>query len=311
MSHGAVVINKARGLTSHDVVACVRRLLRTRSVGHLGTLDPIATGVLPLLVGTATRLQRFYQGRRKCYAGTIRFGFATDTYDADGHALGPDAAPVLDAAVLEPLFRQLVGKIRQVPPPYSAKKIGGIAAYELARKKKTFTLAPIDVEVYRFTLLEVEGARARFEIECAAGTYIRTLAHDLGQQLGTGAHLVEIGRTAAGEFTLDQAVTLEQLQQALQRGEREQVLIPLERLLPDLPRAVVGLPLERKLRHGAKIELTEAQIEPPETAAAIDSREWSPYRLRVFSQERKLIAIAQAVVPRFFQPIVVLPGSAS
>lgn len=310
MSHGALVINKARGMTSHDVVARVRRLLRTRSVGHLGTLDPIATGVLPLLVGTATRLQRFYQGRRKRYAGTIRFGYATDTYDADGQPLGPDTTPALDGARLEPFFREFEGKIEQVPPPYSAKKIGGVAAYELARKKKKFTLAPIQIEVYRFALLGVEGSLARFEIECAAGSYIRTLAHDLGQRLGVGAHLVEISRTASGEFTLGEARTLEELEAALERGERQAVLIPLERLLPDLPRAVVSAALERKLRHGGKIELSETQIQPPEMAAAIDSREWTPFRLRVFNQERKLVAIAQAVVPRIFQPLVVLPAPA-
>lgn len=309
MSHGALVINKARGLTSHDVVARVRRLLRTRSVGHLGTLDPIATGVLPLLIGAATRLQRFYQNRRKRYVGTIRFGFATDTYDAEGQPCGPDTAPRLDRAALEPLFQQLVGKIRQVPPPYSAKKVGGVAAYELARQRKKFTLAPIEVHVYCFDLLEVEGSQARFEIECAAGTYIRTLAEDLGQRLGTGAHLAEICRTASGEFTLEQALTLEELERALQSGAREQVVIPLERLLPDLPRAVVAAPLERKLRQGAKIELSESQIEPPELVDAVDSREWAPYRLRVFSQERKLIGIAQAIVPRIFQPVVVLPAA--
>lgn len=307
MSHGALVINKARGLTSHDVVARVRRLLRTRAVGHLGTLDPIATGVLPLLAGNATRLQRFYQGRRKRYLGTIRFGYATETYDADGQPLGPDTAPALDRAALEALFPQFVGTSEQVPPPYSAKKIGGVAAYELARKKKKFTLAPIQVQVYRFDLLGVEGSQARFEIECAAGTYIRTLAHDLGQRLGTGAHLVEICRTAAGEFTLDEAITLEELERKLVSSEGDRVLLPLERLLPDLPCAVVGAVLERKLRHGGKIELSDTQIEPPEVAVAIDSRLWSPYRLRVFNQERKLVAVVEAVVPRVFQPLVVLP----
>lgn len=308
--HGALVIHKARGVTSHDVVARVRRLLRTRAVGHLGTLDPIATGVLPLLVGHATRLQRFYQGRRKRYLGTMRFGFATDTYDADGQAAGPDAAPTLDPAALAPLFREFVGKIQQVPPRYSAKKVGGVAAYELARKKKKFTLAPIEIHVYRYDLLEVEGARARFEIECSAGTYIRTLAHDLGQRLGSGAHLIEISRTASGEFTLEQAVTLEEVERALAGGADLPGFFPLERLLPDLPRAVVDAPVEQRLRHGAKIELTESQIQPPDTTAPIDSREWTPYRLRVYNRERQLIAIAQAVVPRVFQPIVVLPVSA-
>jgi len=310
MSDGALVINKARGCTSHDVVARVRRLLRTRAVGHLGTLDPIATGVLPLLVGAATRLQRFYQGRRKYYQGKIRFGFATETHDADGKPLGPDTAPTLERSALEPLFREFLGKLEQVPPPYSAKKVHGVAAYELARKKKQFTLSPVQVEVYRFELLEVEGAYAAFLIECSAGTYIRTLAHDLGQRLGPGAHLAEICRTAAGEFTLEQALTLEELERQVAARGPDAVLVPRERLLLDLPHAVVSSLLERKLRHGAKIELSEAQIRPPELLATIDSQEWKPYRVRVFNPERKLVAIVQAVVPRVFQPVVVLPVAA-
>ena len=307
MSDGALVVNKARGLTSHDVVACVRRLLRTRAVGHLGTLDPIATGVLPLLVGAATRLQRFYQGRRKYYQGKIRFGFATDTHDADGKPLGPDIAPTLERSALEPLFREFLGKIEQVPPPYSAKKVHGVAAYQLARKKKKFTLLPVHVEVYRFELLEVEGSSVSFFIESSAGTYIRTLAHVLGQRLGPGAHLAEICRTASGEFTLEQALTLEELERQVHESGRDAVLIPLERLLLDLPYTLVSSVLERKLRHGAKIELSEMQIQPPELDATIDSQEWRPYHLRVFNQEGKLVAIVQAVVPRVFQPIVVLP----
>jgi len=310
MSDGALVINKARGLTSHDVVARVRRLLHIRAVGHLGTLDPIATGVLPLLVGAATRLQRFYQGRRKCYQGKMRFGFATDTHDADGKPLGPDTVPTVERVALEPLFREFRGKIEQVPPPYSAKKVHGVAAYQLARKKKKFTLPPVHVEVYRFELLEVEGPYAAFFIECSAGTYIRTLAHDLGQRLGPGAHLAEICRTASGEFTLEQALTLEELERQVPETGPEPVLIPLQRLLPDLPHAVVSSVLERKLRHGAKIELSETQIQPPELDAPIDSQQWRPYRLRVFNPERRLVAIVQAVVPRVFQPVVVLPPPA-
>jgi len=308
--HGALVINKPRGVTSHDVVVRVRKLLRERSVGHLGTLDPIATGVLPLLIGAATRLQRFYGARRKAYRGRIRFGFATDTYDADGHALGPDTAPTVTREQLAPLLTELTGKIEQVPPAYSAKKVGGVAAHERARRREKFTLAAVAVEVYRFELTQVEGARAEFEIECAAGTYIRSLVHDLGQRAGSGAHLEEICRTASGEFTLQQSLTLESLEEAVREDRVPQVLIPLNELLAELPLAVVNTGLERKLRHGGRIELNETQIEPGQMVDAIDSDAWKPFRLRVLNQQRELVAIAQAVVPRVFQPVVVMPGPA-
>ncbi|MBI2955738.1 MAG: tRNA pseudouridine(55) synthase TruB [Acidobacteria bacterium] len=306
---GALVINKDRGMTSHDAVLRVRKLVRERSIGHLGTLDPIATGVLPLLVGAATRLQRFYTARRKRYEGRIRFGFATDTYDADGHALGPDTAPRLRPEQVEPHVRALTGKFEQTPPPYSAKKIGGVAAYERARRREKFTLKPVAVEVYRFDITQVEGSLAGFVIECAAGTYIRSLVHELGLRVGPGAHLAEISRTASGEFRLEQAVTLAELERVVAEERLPQVMIPLAELLPDLPQAVVGAAVERRLRHGGKVELADSQIEPARLEQPIDSEAWKPLRVRIFNPQRQLVAIAQAVVPRVFQPIVVLPES--
>lgn len=307
---GALVINKARGLTSHDVVLEVRRLLHLRAVGHLGTLDPIATGVLPLLVGAATRLQQFYRARRKFYQGRIRFGFATDTYDADGHPLGEDTAPTLTQEQLTPHLAALTGKIEQTPPPYSAKKIGGVAAHERARRREKFTLKPVSVEVYRFEITGVGGSNADFVIECAAGTYIRSLVHDLGACAGVGAHLAEICRTASGEFTLEKSLTLEELERFVREEGLPQVLIPLSELLPELPQTVVNAALERRIRHGGKIEVSESQIQPGRVETPIDSEAWKPFRLRVFNQQRQLVAIAQAIVPRVFQPIVVLPAPA-
>ncbi len=307
---GALVINKPRGITSHDVVMKVRRLLGIRSVGHLGTLDPIATGVLPLLVGNATRLQQFYGARRKEYQGRMRFGFATDTYDAQGHPLNEDTSPTLTREMLEPHLEALTGKIEQIPPPFSAKKVEGVAAYERARRREKFTLKPVQVEVFRLELLEVDGACAGFLIECAAGTYIRSLVHDLGQRVGPGAHLVEIVRTASGEFRLEHAIALEELKSAVDEERLPQVIVPLAELLPDLPQVEVGPAHERRLRHGSKIELTDSQIRPGQVAAPLDSDTWKPFRLRVFNQQRQLVAIAQAIVPRVFQPVVVLPAPA-
>lgn len=309
---GILVVDKTRGKTSHDVVEAVRRIVGFRQIGHLGTLDPLATGVLVLALGRATRLARFYSGRRKRYTCAARFGFATDTYDADGEAVSEDTAPFLDAAILEELASRFVGKIQQIPPAFSAKKIHGRPAHELARKHKPVELAAVEVEVYEFRLTGVEGSIARFVVECGAGTYIRALAHDLGKLHGAGAHLAEIARTAVGEFTIDQAATIEELAEDAKAGKFASRVIPLENLLLELPSAVVLPVVEKRIRHGAKFNLPLAQIQPGKTTAAqgapaqLDSSDWKPARLRVLNQQGQLIAIAEPVVPRTYQPLLVL-----
>ncbi|MGA8766893.1 MAG: tRNA pseudouridine(55) synthase TruB [Candidatus Acidiferrales bacterium] len=312
---GILVVDKPRGKTSHDVVETVRRLVGFRQIGHLGTLDPLATGVLVLALGRATRLARFYGARRKRYTCSVRFGFATDTYDADGDAQSEDAAPALDAAAIQALADRFVGKIQQMPPSFSAKKIHGRPAHELARKHKPVKLDPVEVEVFEFKLTGVEGSCARFSVECGSGTYIRSLAHDLGKLQGTGAHLAEIVRTAVGEFTLDHAVTLAELAEDAKTGKLDARVIRLENMLPELPRATVLPIVEKRVRHGAKFNLPLAQIQPGHVIAAqgapaeLDSGEWQPSRLRVFNQQGQLIAIAEPVVPRTYQPVVVLEAT--
>jgi tRNA pseudouridine55 synthase len=293
-------------------VESVRRIAGFRGIGHLGTLDPLATGVLVVALGRATRLARFYTGRRKRYTCAVRFGFETDTYDADGEALGPDKAPLLNSEEIAVHAAQFLGKIQQMPPAYSAKKIHGRPAHELARKKKSVKLDPVEVEVFEFRLTSVEGSVARFAVECGAGTYIRSLAYDLGKLQGSGAHLAEITRTAVGEFTLDDARSLAELEQDAKGGRLLERVIPLEKLLTDLPRATVLPIVEKRVRHGAKFNVTLAQIQPGLANAAqnapaqLDSGDWKPSRLRVFNQQGQLIAIAEPVVPRTYQPLVVL-----
>jgi tRNA pseudouridine55 synthase len=309
---GILVVDKPRGKTSHDVVEAVRRLIGFRQIGHLGTLDPLASGVLVLALGRATRLARFYGGRRTRYTCAIRFGFATDTYDADGEPLGADSAPALNSEQLAAFAQGFIGKTQQIPPSFSAKKIHGRPAHELARKKKPVNLHPVEVEVFEFQLTGMEGSIARFLVECGSGTYIRSLAHDLGKLHGAGAHLAEIVRTAVGEFTLDQAASLPELEQDARAGKISTRIIPLENLLPDLPRATVLPIVEKRIRHGAKFNLPLAQVEPgrvtsaPGAPAQLDSGDWKPARLRVFNQQGHLIAIAEPVVPRTYQPVVVL-----
>jgi tRNA pseudouridine55 synthase len=308
---GALVINKPLGKTSHDIVDAVRHFAGFRQIGHLGTLDPLATGVLVLLLGKATRLVRFYAGRRKRYDAAFRFGYATTTYDSEGSPTGPDTAPTLQREVIARLAAESVGPLEQMPPIFSAKKIHGRPAYELARKNQPVELKPANVEVFEYRLKEIEGSLARFSIECSSGTYIRSLAHDMGQKLGCGAHLSEICRTAVGEFSLDQAMQLEELAQTARDGKFQSCLIPLEDLLPDYPKTNVLPILEKKVRHGGKFNVLLSQLQPgrtelpPGSTAQLDSGAVHAPRLRVFSQANKLIAIAEAVVPRTYQPVVV------
>ena len=308
---GALVINKPKGKTSHDIVDAVRHLAGFRQIGHLGTLDPLATGVLVMLLGKATRLVRFYTGRRKRYTAAFRFGFATNSYDSEGVAQGPDTAPTLDPHVIERMAAESLGPFEQMPPIFSAKKVHGRPAYELARKNQAVELKPASVELFEYRLMGLAGPMARFSIECSSGTYIRSLAHDMGQKLGCGAHLAEISRTAVGEFSLEQAIEIEELAEAAREGKFQNYLIPLEGLLPDIPRINVLPILEKKVRHGGKFNILLSQVQPgrvelpPGATTQLDGGAMQAPRLRVFSQENKLIAIAQAVVPRTYQPVVV------
>jgi len=232
---GALVINKPQGKTSHDIVDAVRHLAGFRQIGHLGTLDPLATGVLVLLLGKATRFVRFYTGRRKRYTAGFRFGYATNTFDSEGQPAGPDAPPVLQRDVLERLAAESTGRFEQMPPIFSAKKIHGRPAYELARKNQVVELKAVTVEIFEYRLTEIEGPIARFSIECSSGTYIRSLAHDMGQKIGCGAHLAGICRTAVGEFSLDQAISLEELSQSKKRRKVRVLLDSAGTPAPEFP----------------------------------------------------------------------------
>jgi len=255
---GVLIVDKPAGMTSHDVVAVVRRILGIRQVGHFGTLDPFATGVLPLSVGKATRFAQFYLKSRKAYEGTIRFGFSTDTYDATGKPTSEVATVALEQHTLESAFKEFTGRILQTPPPFSAKRVGGTRAYKLARKNLPVELAPVEVEIYALQLLGIEGDSARFAVECSGGTYVRSLAHDLGQKLGCPAHLAGLRRTAVAEFAGDRALTLDELELAAKSSKVESCLVPLEALLPGCPELLVRGREETSVRHGHAFELPQA-----------------------------------------------------
>lgn len=296
-------MDKPAGMTSHDVVAVVRRILGIKQVGHFGTLDPFATGVLPLSVGKATRFAQFYLKSRKAYKGVIRFGFSTDTYDATGKPSSESVEPRFDRVALEEILRAYTGRVMQTPPSFSAKHVAGTRAYKLARRHKPFSLAPVEVEIYALELLALEDDRARFAVECSGGTYVRSLAHDVGQKLGCPAHLESLRRTAVAEFTEQRAVTLERLGESIQEGKLENCFVPLEALLPGCPELVVRGREEKSVRHGHPFELAQAlrpdRGQPPGRAPAFTL-------LKIMNPERRLIAIARHVSGSVYHPDLVL-----
>jgi len=289
--NGVLIIDKPAGLTSHDVVNRVRRILHERSVGHLGTLDPLATGVLPLVLGNMTRLAQFYTSSEKTYEGVIRFGFATDTYDAEGQPTGPPQSVSLSLTQLQELASRFRGVIEQVPPPFSAKKIGGVPAYKLARKQAAFTLKPVQVEIKEFEISGVENDRANFRARVASGTYMRSVAHDMGRQLGCGAHLESLRRTGLAEFTPADAHPLEELEKAAVAGIAQDVFVHPRRILPDFPCITANEEMIGRIRSGRTVNL-------PELSRAS--------RVKVFQGQRELIAIATRVAGTLFHPKIVL-----
>jgi tRNA pseudouridine55 synthase len=292
--NGLLVVDKPAGMTSHDVVDRLRRIAQERSIGHLGTLDPMATGVLPLLLGRYTRLAQFFSAAEKSYCGTIRFGFATDTYDAEGEAAGPDQNPVLALEAVRAAAERFQGEIEQMPPPFSAKKIEGTPAYKLARQGKPIALKAKAITVAHFAVEQVRGAEADFSITLSAGGYVRSIAHAMGAALGCGAHLSRLRRTQSGSFQLADAHTLEELD-SLQgdAAALEAQCVHPRRLLEEMPAVTADEQALGKLRNGAQANLPEF------SQAAL---------VKVFAGQRELVAIARRVVGTLFQPVVVLGG---
>lgn len=289
--NGVLIIDKPAGMTSHDVVNRVRRILQQPSVGHLGTLDPLATGVLPLVTGNLTRLAQFYGASEKTYEGTIRFGFATDTYDSDGEPRGPIQPVNVSLEQLQELARRFVGLTEQMPPPFSAKKIKGVPAYKLARKHQEVALKPVQVEIKEFEILEAAGDQASFRARVASGTYMRSVAHDMGQELGCGAHLQSLRRTRLGEFDLSQAHTPEELDVACKAGRTEEIFIHPRQLLPEFPCVTANDDVAALIRNGRAVNL-------PELSQA--------RQVKVFAGQRELLAIATRIAGTLFHPRIVL-----
>jgi tRNA pseudouridine55 synthase len=286
---GLLIIDKPPGCTSHDVVLRVRKLLGTRRVGHGGTLDPEATGVLLIALGQATRFFPYLSGQDKIYEGTIRLGYATDTYDASGHPTSEEKTTGLpSAAEIEAAMRALEGAIFQAPPAYSAKKVGGRPAYKLARARKEFILEPVRVMVSAFMFKNYTPPFVEFEAQCSSGTYIRSLAHDLGKKLGCGAHLHSLRRTSVGPNGLAQAVSLGDVEKAVEEARVHELIIPLEKLLPEAPAVVLSPGAVTRAKNGAALF--------PEhlTGPLGGSPAWGETPLfRVFDPSGKFLALAR------------------
>ena len=289
---GLLVIDKPGGMTSHDVVHRLRKLTGERSIGHLGTLDPMATGVLPLLLGRFTRLAQFLSSAEKSYTGTIRFGYATNTYDAEGEIAGERVEPALTLEQVRVAAARFRGPMEQMPPAFSAKKIAGVPAYKMARAGKPVELKPATIHISTFEISSLEGAEARFAMSVSAGGYVRSVAHELGQDLGCGAHLSSLRRTQAGPFTLDHARRMEQLEPLAGNVEALSRLCMHPRsLLPEMPSVTADAYVLGRLRNGGQANLPEFSQAP---------------LVKVFAGQRELVGIAKRVAGTLFQPMVVM-----
>ena len=295
---GVLIVDKPPGMSSHDVVSVVRRALQRMKVGHTGTLDPFATGVLPLVIGHATRLAQFFAGAEKEYEARIRLGRTTDSYDLTGTVTSEatPGSPKPSGQAIRDALESFVGPLMQVPPAYSAKMTAGVRAYERARRGVAVELPASAVTLHRAEVVGIDGDLVDIRLTCSAGFYVRSLAHDLGARLGTGAHLDSLRRTRSGAFDLASAVTLDAVP-----DQGEQLLarmIPLDSLLPGLPAMAVTLSGVQYVRHGR-------DLGPAELRDAPGSEPW-PDRVRLIGPDGTLLAIADRSAGPVLHPAVVL-----
>jgi tRNA pseudouridine55 synthase len=250
---GVLVVDKPIGLTSHDVVQVIRRGTGIRRAGHTGTLDPRASGVLVILIGPAVRLSEYVSASDKRYQATIRLGSSTDTYDSEGTITSSASVDDITEDYFNEVLQHFVGEIEQVPPPYSAVKVQGRKAYDMAREGEEFELIPRIINVYSLEILEWALPEVVIDVYCSSGTYVRSLANDLGKELGTGAHLVGLRRTKSGRFTLRDAVPLRRLQEAFDAGNWYRFLIPAAEAMADWPMVELDADQVELVRHGHRV----------------------------------------------------------
>ncbi len=299
MIHGLIAVNKERGISSHALVARIRRLYDTKKAGHFGTLDPTATGLLLIALGQATRFFDFYVKQDKLYSGLIRFGYATSTYDSEGKARESKREVDLKKFDLEALLAGFRGEQLQLPPAFSAKKFKGKPLYTYARRQEEVPITAVTVTIHELTGQLVDHETLAFRALTSSGTYIRSLAHDLGQKVGVGAYLLELKRERIGSFSLEQAKTLGEIETLAEAGNALQAVIPIEMLLPEYPKIIVNQAGRRCICNGMALKASDVlKIFPaPNTAY-----------FRIFDDEGKLLAIAQKEPQAMnFKPYLVIP----
>lgn len=291
--NGIVLIDKPAGCTSHDVVNRWRQWANTKRVGHLGSLDPMATGLLVLITGTATRLARFFEKAEKTYRAEITFGLTSNTYDADAQVTATGAA-MPSGDEIESALEHFRGKFLQTPPPVSAKKVRGVPAYKLVRKQIPVELEPVEVEIRRLEIEQRTGNTLSISVSCSAGTYLRSIAHDLGQRLGCGAILTKLRRTRAGEFSIEQAKTVEEIAELATAGRLSEALIPSTQLLTQFPAEYVDSTVETQIRQGRDFRTSPFVVRPGSRF------------VRALSHSGELIAIGELKLPNLYHPETVL-----
>jgi tRNA pseudouridine55 synthase len=294
---GLILVDKPQGLTSHDVVLKVRKILSEPRVGHFGTLDPLATGLLLLGAGQATRLFPLFAKKDKRYRGTIRLGYSTDTYDAMGRQTSPEVLTFPDRGRLAEAGKKFVGPLMQVPPPYSAKKLAGRPLYKWARAKKPVSPAPSEVLIYSFKLLAYSPPRLEFEVHCSSGTYIRSLAHELGQSVRCGGHLEKLRRLAVGDYEVGSAQTLAKIEALAGAAKTAEFLLPLEKMFPEYPKVILGESAVRGLQRGRAIPADQViEVHSPEKdvpTQAVETGECS----RLYNLQGQFLGLARMNSP--------------
>lgn len=299
MIHGLILVNKPTGISSHTVVEKIRKLFKIKKVGHFGTLDPLAEGLLLIGMGHATRFFDYYIKKRKLYSGTITFGYGTTTYDAEGDPLCEPLPVDLNRIDIPALVKQFTGKQMQKPPLFSAKKFKGKPMYKYARENNAWgiEIKPVEVEIHHLEASIIDARTLRFKALTSSGTYIRSLAHDMGVEVGPGAFLQALKREGVGEFNLEDAFTPEELAQQLETGDIHSVVTPIEALLPEFPKIIVS-------PGGCKTVLNGKPLLPRDVMKIMSTEKSEIYRL--FDDEGKLLAFAKKE-PKLmrFKPYVV------